>query len=499
MTDTTQNNQAPAASGASATGRISVIGLTLMTVAAVVSLRGLPLMADEGTTLLFYIGFASLIFLIPAALVAAELGGMFAHSTGGVYEWIKAPFGARAGFVAIWLQWIQNVVWYPTVLAFAAASLAYVIGRPSLADDGVYTGTVIIAAYWFATGIALTGTSAAARFTSIGFVLGTVVPGLLIIALGAAWIADGNAMAFLADAGANAGSHGHVRLFPHITSLSSIAFLGGIVLLFAGVEVHAVHANELKNPAKDFPKAILLSVVIIVGLFLLGSLALASIVPADKIALDQGPMQAFDIALKGFNLGWMVPVLALLIALGALAGVMSWITGPSRGLLRTARDGELPPFLAKTNKNGVQVVILITQGLIVTVLASLYFFLKNVSVAFFLLSAMTITLYLVMYMMMYAAAIRLRITHPETPRSYRVPGGMAGMMIVAGIGFAGVAFAFVTSFFPPSQLPVGSPATYVAVVATGFVVFIGLPILIHSMKRPSWVKIEDEQQPGSSS
>jgi amino acid transporter len=189
------------------------------------------------------------------------------------------------------------------------------------------------------------------------------------------------------------GGDAHLRFFPHITGLSSLAFLGGIVLLFAGVEVHAVHANELKDPARDFPKAILLSVVIIVALFLLGSLALASIVPANEIALDQGPMQALQIALKEFGLGWLVPILALLIALGALAGVMSWITGPSRGLLRTARDGELPPFLARTNKNGVQVTILLIQGGIVTVLALLYFVLKNVSVAFFLLSAMTITLY----------------------------------------------------------------------------------------------------------
>jgi putative glutamate/gamma-aminobutyrate antiporter len=487
MTETTHEPDRPA-KDRSATGAISVLGLALMTVAAVVSLRGLPLMAVEGTTLLFYIGFAAFIFLIPAALVAAELGGMFAHSSGGVYDWVKAPFGARAGFVAIWLQWIQNVVWYPTVLAFAAASLAYVIGRPTLADNGIYTGSVIIGAYWFATAIALTGTSAAARFTSAGFLLGTVVPGLLIIALGAAWIADGHAMAFLAETAASGSGEHHLRLFPHITGLSSLAFLGGIVLLFAGVEVHAVHANELKNPSRDFPKAILLSVVIIVALFLLGSLALASIVPADKIALDQGPMQAFDIALKGFGLGWLVPVLALLIALGALAGVMSWITGPSRGLLRTARDGELPPFLARTNKNGIQVTILLIQGGIVTVLALLYFVMKNVSVAFFLLSAMTITLYLVMYMMMYAAAVRLRMTQPDAPRSYRVPGGITGMLVIAGIGFAGVAFAFVTSFFPPSQLPVGSPATYVGVVAAGFVVFIGLPILIHALKRPSWVQ-----------
>lgn len=472
--------------GAVGSGSLSVLGLALMTVAAVVSLRGLPMMAVEGTTLLFYIGFAALLFLIPAALVAAELGGMFANSHGGVYEWVKAPFGARLGFVAIWLQWIQNVVWYPTVLAFAAASLAYVIGRPTLAGDGVYTGSVIIGAYWLATAIALTGTRSAARFTSLGFLLGTVVPGLVIIALGAAWIADGHAIAFIQGADIVGGAHPHPRLFPQITGLSSIAFLGGIILLFAGVEVHAVHANELKNPSRDFPTAILVAVLIIVALFLLGSLALAAVVPAKDIALDQGPMQAFDVALKAFGLGWLVPILALLIALGALAGVMSWITGPSRGLLKTARDGELPPFLARTNKNGIQVVILVIQGCIVTVLALLYFFMENVSVAFFLLSAMTVTLYLVMYMLMYAAAIRLRITQADAPRSYKVPGGLAGLCLIAGIGLAGVGFAFVTSFFPPSQLPVGSPSTYVAMVASGFVVFIGLPILIHALRRPSW-------------
>jgi glutamate:GABA antiporter len=467
-----------------------------MTVAAVVSLRGLPLMAVEGTTMLFYIGFAAFLFLIPAALVAAELGGMFANSHGGVYEWVKEGFGARAGFVAIWLQWIQNVVWYPTVLAFAAASLAYVIGRPSLANEGAYTGSVIIGAYWLATMIALTGTRAASRFTSFGFLLGTVIPGVIIIALGAAWIADGHAISFLQDADIVGGAHPHPRLFPQITGLSSVAFLGGILLLFAGVEVHAVHASELKNPSRDFPSAILLAVLIIVTLFLLGSLALAAVVPAREIALDQGPMQAFSIALDALGLGWLVRILALLIACGAMAGVMSWITGPSRGLLKTAMDGELPPCLAHTNRNGIQSVILFIQGGIVTVLALLYFILLDVSVAFFLLSAMTITLYLVMYMLMYATAVRLRITRPQAARSYQVPGGMVGMLVVAGIGLSGVAFAFVTSFFPPAQLPIGSPSTYVAIVAGGFVVFTGLPILIHALKRPSWARqLESKPDP----
>ena len=463
---------------------ISVIGIALMTVAAVMSLRGLPMMAQEGTTLLFYIGFAGLLFLIPAALVAAELGGMFAHSSGGVYYWVKEAFGPRTGFVAIWLQWVQNVVWYPTVLAFAAASLTYAVGQPQLASDGTYTGLVIIAAYWVATFLALKGSHTAARLTSVGFLAGTILPGVIIIALGSLWVMTGNPVAFLAESTDGAKVHPH--FFPHITGLSSLAYLGGIVLLFAGVEVHAVHANEMKNPARDFPFAILISVVLIVVLFLLGSLALAAIVPKDQIALDQGPMQAFTVALAAFKLSWLVPVLAVLMALGALAGVMSWITGPSRGLLQTATEGEIPPFLAKTNRAGIQINILLTQGVIVTVLASLYFFIKDVSVAFFLLSAMTITLYLVMYMLMYAAAIKLRVARPDIPRTYRIPGGVAGMIFVAGLGLAGVVFAFVTSFFPPSQLPIGNPTIYVAIVLTGFIVFVGMPIVIHSLKKPSW-------------
>ncbi len=101
--------------------------------------------------------------------------------------------------------------------------------------------------------------------------------------------------------------------------------------------------------------------------------------------------------------------------------------------------------------------------------------------AFFLLSAVTITLYLIMYMLMYAAAIRLRYSQPDLKRSYRVPGGTTGMWIIAG-----VAFSFLVGFFPPTQLPVGSPTLYVGLVVGGTVVFTGLPLLIGTLKQSSW-------------
>ena len=449
-----------------------------------ISLRGLPMMAQEELTMFFYIFFATFLFLIPAALVGAELGSAFADRGGGVYTWVKEAFNRPMGFTAIFLQWIQNVVWYPTVLGFAAAAVAYMIGKPELAQNGVFVGVFAIVMYWFATWITLKGTSVISRITSQGFLLGTVLPGIVIIVMAIIWLAGKNPIAFehipdsVNQIVNTAGNHAHPRFFPHMTGMSDIAFLAGILLLFAGVEVHAVHAPELKNPQKQFPAAMFLAALISFGLFTLGALAVAIVTPYNQINLQDGLLVTFTQLFDHYHIGWLTNIISLLIAFGALAGVMSWISGPSRGLLWTAHDGELPEFLKKTNKNGVQIHILLIQGCLVTVLSSLYIVMSNVSVAFFLLSALTIGLYLIMYMLMYASGIKLRYTQPDLQRSYRVPGGNTGMWIIAGIGFLAVLFSFIVTFFPPSQLPVGSPAFYTGLVITGTVIFVGIPIII---------------------
>ena len=205
---------------------------------------------------------------------------------------------------------------------------------------------------------------------------------------------------------------------------------------------------------------------------------MAVITPYDQINLQSGLFTTFQIVFDHYHVGWLTNVMSLLVAFGALAGVMSWISGPSRGLLWTAKEGQLPCFLQKINKNGVQINILLIQGCIVSLLSSFYIFMNDVSVAFFLLSALTVGLYHVMYMMMYAAGIKLRYSQPDLPRSYRVPGGKAGMWAVAGIGFLAVLFSFVVTFFPPSQLPVGSPAMYTWLVVIGTAVFLSIPLII---------------------
>ena len=136
--------------------KLSVATLAIMNVTAVVSLRGLPAEAVYGPSSAFYYLFAAIVFLIPTALVAAELAAMFADKQGGVFRWVGEAYGARTGFLAIWLQWIESTIWYPTVLTFGAVSIAFIGIEPTRATRS-WPRTrssrccVVLAIYWLAT------------------------------------------------------------------------------------------------------------------------------------------------------------------------------------------------------------------------------------------------------------------------------------------------------------------------------------------------------------
>ena len=459
---------------------LSATSVGLMTAAAMVtSLRGLPLLAKEEMTMFAYLAFAIVFYLLPASLVSAELGGAFSDRKGGIYAWVGEAFGKRWGFLAVWLQWIQNVVWFPVGLTFGAAALAYTIGRPDLAKNGTFVGVFCIVVFWVATAVVLRGVQVFARLANWTFIAGTIVPGLFLLVLLAYWVSTGHPIGWRHLTDPAVSSDNHATFLPSIHGLGGVSFLAGIVLLFAGVEVQAVHVIEMREPGRDYPLAICIGALAALFIFALGAIPIAAILPRDEISLQSGVFDTFSAVITdGWHMGGLTRALSLLVGLGAISGIFAWLNSPSKGLLATAQDGNLPQVLQATNSRGMPRHILLAQGVVVTLMSSIYFLIENVSVVFFLLSATTIALYLIAYMFMYAAAIKLRYSRPELTRAFRVPGGDIGMWAVAGIGFVGVLFSFMVAFFPPDQLPIGSPALYTGLVLVGTLVFCAVPLLM---------------------
>lgn len=486
MADSNQNTS-NSSNSSSNKGKITVVSLTLMITAAVTSLRGVPIMSQEELTMFVYLTLAAVLFLIPAALVSAELGTTYAKKGGGVYTWVKEAFNKKIGFLAVFLQWMQNVVWYPTTLAFGAAAIAFVIDKPELASDGKFIGFFAILIYWISTFISFKGTAIISKFSSKGFLFGTIFPLVVLIVIAAIWAFTGNPLAF-DDLPTNQSTiafiHngiGEPRIMPHLTSIGNVVFLSTIILLFAGIEALAVHAAELGNPKKDYPKAMMIASILSFSILALGGLSVSVILPYGKITLQGGVMESFQLVFNHYNIGWVTNMMALLVVAGCVSCIISWLSGPSTALLFTAKDGELPKFLTKLNKHGIQTNILYLQGGLVTLLCSLYFIIEDVSVAFFLLSSLTGALYLIMYMLMYLAGIRLRKTQPNIIRPFKVPGGKNGMFVFAGVGFVAVAFAFILCFIPPSQLPISKPSDYVLFIVAGVLLFVTIPLVINKI------------------
>jgi putative glutamate/gamma-aminobutyrate antiporter len=454
---------------------ISVFFLAMLNVAVIMSLRGLPLLAKEGPSFIFFLLFSAIFFVIPTSLIAAELATGWPGG-GGVYRWVKEAFGDKMGFTAIWLQWIQNIIWYPSVLAFAAGSISYLFLDPALASSKIFNVVVILTIYWGATFVNFRGIKASSWFSSLSVMSGTIIPGIFMIVLGFVWFFKGEGMAFPKVA----------AIIPDFRDFNSLAFLAGVILLFAGIEVSAVHANNVKNPKRDYPKAILLAIVITLVIFSLGAFSIAAVIPAKDISLTAGIMEAFRYFLNLYKMGFLLPVMGFLITFGVVGGVAAWIVGPSKGLHATGKYGHLPPVLGYLNKYEVPSNILIFQGIIVTGLSLLYLFMPTVSSAFFLLTALAAILYLVMYIMMYLAAIKLRYTQKDVERTYKIPFKNVGMWVVSLIGIIGALFAIVVGFFPPSQLTIGSPLFYVSFIVIGIIVFGSAPFIIIFCQKHTW-------------
>ena len=460
--------------------KLSVTTLAIMNITAVVSLRGLPAEAIYGLSSAFYYLFAAIVFLIPTAMVAAELAGMFSDKQGGVFRWVGEAFGPRTGFLAIWLQWIESTIWYPTVLTFGAVSIAYIglndASDAALASNKVFTLVTVLAIYWIATFIAMKGLNWVGKISKWGGLVGTIIPAGLLIIFGIFYLVSGG--------------HNYMDMnqsfIPDLSKLNNIVLASSIFLFYAGMEMMGVHVMDVDNPSKNYSKAIIIGSLVTVAIFVLGTFSLGFVIPSKDINLTQSLLIGFDNYFRYFHMSWAGPIMAIALMFGVLAGVLTWVAGPSKGIFMVGKAGYLPPFFQKTNKDGVQRNILLIQGGIVTLLSLLFVVMPSVQSFYQILSQLTILLYLIMYMLMFAAAIVLRYKMKDAERPFRLGKGNGLMWFLGAMGFGGSLLAFVLSFIPPGQINTGNNAVWYSVLIIGCIIMVVIPFIIYAMRKPSW-------------
>lgn len=467
---------------AKGSAKMGVFTLVIMNIVAVVSLRGLPAEAEYGVSSAFYYILAGIVFLAPVSLVAAEFAAMFPYQQGGMFRWVGEAYGEKLGFLGIWLQWVESTIWYPTVLTFGAVALAF-IGMDHLYDSHLaankwYTIAVVLAIYWLATLISLRGMGWVGKVSKIGGLVGTIIPVFLLVVLAIIYMATGH----------ESQMDWHGSFIPDFSNFNNIIFAVSIFLFYAGMEMSGVHVRDIKNPTKNYPKAIIIGTFATVAIFILGTYALGVILPVKDINLVQSLLQGFDRYFNALHFRWFAPIIAIALAGGVLAEVLTWVAGPSKGVFAVGQAGYLPKFFQKANKHGVQSNMLFIQGLFTTVLAFVMVLMPSVQSFYQILSQLTCILYLIVYLLMFASILRLRYTMPNAKRPFRIgKKGNWWLWCVAGAGFVSSLVAFVFSFFPPGQIAMGSNAVWFSVLIIGTIIFTVMPFIILHFKKASWL------------
>ncbi|NGX56223.1 MAG: Glutamate/gamma-aminobutyrate antiporter [Candidatus Anoxychlamydiales bacterium] len=458
------------------TRTINFFMLSMINIVAILNIANLSISAKYGFTGIFYLILSSIFFFVPVALVSAELATGWPQR-GGIYIWVKEALGDNFGFLAIWLQWIENVIWYPTALSFAATAFAYIF-NPALAQNKFFVISVIIIVFWLSTIANFYGMSISGWISTISGIFGTLIPGVLIIVLGIIWISTGRESLISFDL---------KSFLPNKSSITQLALLSGILMSLSGLEMSAVHAKEVKDPKKNYPISILISAILIITILSLGSLAIAIVIPTGSIELPAGPIEAISSFLRAYNLPGLTPLIAFFITIGALGMISTWTIGPIKGMYATAEHGDLPPILQKVNKHQAPVNLLILQAIIVTVLSLIFLFSSTISSSYWLLFNLTAHLYQVMYILMFISAIVLRYKYPNVKRAYRIPFKNIGTWVICSFGIIGTTFAMIVGYIPPPHIDGIGTVFFEIVLIGGTIIFCLIPFIIRYFRKPNWI------------
>lgn len=466
--------------------KLTLFGFFSITATMVMTVYEYPTFATSGFHLVFYLLLGGFLWFVPYALMAAEMATVEGWQKGGIFSWVGNTLGGKFGFAAIFYQWFQITVGFVTMIYFIEGALGYVLGWKALSTDPMIEFIALLVIFWVLTAIQLGGTKNTEKIAKFGFIIGIVIPAIILLVLGICYVVGGNPVYV----------HMNVKSFvPDFSKLPTLVIFVSFILAYMGIEASATHVNEMENPKRNYPLAILILVVVAIVLNSVGGLIISAVIPKAQLTLNAGVVQTFESLIGHFSPGmlWIVKIIALMIAFGVMAEISAWVVGPIKGMLEAAKKGILPASLAKTNKKDVPVNLIIIQGIVVTIWAAILTFGGGGNnVSFLTAISLTVVIYLVGYLLFSIAYMVLTLKKKELKRVYHVPGGTPFKMILGIVSLVVSIFALVISFIPPSTLPSSSAGEYMTILIVCFIVSVIIPFVIYATSKNRRARVENE-------
>ena len=453
---------------------LTLFGFFAMTASMVMTVYEYPTFATSGFHLVFFLLLGGFLWFLPVALCAAEMATVDGWQEGGIFAWVGNTLGEKFGFAAIFFQWFQITVGFVTMIYFILGALSYVFNFPALNTNPVIKFIGVLVVFWALTFSQLGGTKNTATIAKIGFIIGILIPAVILFVLSIAYVVGGNPIDVEISGKA---------FIPDFSKVNTLVVFVSFILGYMGVEASASHVNEMENAKKNYPLAMFILVILAIVLNTIGGLSVAAVIPQSDLNLSSGVVQTFAALIGHFStsLDWLVKLIAILIAVGVMGEVSAWVVGPSRGIYAAAKNGILPKVFTKVNKHDVPVPLIMVQGVVVTIWAAvLTFGGGGNNVSFLTAISLTVVIYLVGYLLFFIGYFILVLKKKNLNRAYQIPGGTTFKMIVGIVGFVMSIFALCISFVPPSSLNASSAHQYETILIISFIVTIIIPFAIYA-------------------
>lgn len=411
--------------------------MVLFTVSAILLLDTLTAAASVGAPSVFWWLFLGLIFFVPFALICAEMGCAYPEQ-GGIYAWIRDGFGGRWASRATWCYWVNTAVWIPAIFILFAGVFKQMFFPELPLGWQIAIGVVLT---WLAVVVNVVTLDVGKWIPNLGAIFKVII--FLAIIIGAFIHIQDHGMANPLTM---------ETLKPDWSD--SLQYIPAIIYGMLGFELVSAGSEEMKDPARDVPRSILISGVIILVLYLLGTIAVLAAIPAGDINLVEGLIDTFHLFFGGSAAG---NFLVLVLGVGALytffSNGVTWALGCNRAAAEAAIEGELPRIFALESRQlGTPIGAAVLMGITSTVVLVLYGLMAGSNEdLFWALFAFSAVIFLLPYQGMLLAFVKMRLIDADHPRPYRVPGGLGMARALAWTCFSVLALSIVLFVYSPGE------------------------------------------------